>query len=190
MSEEIWKDVVGFEGLYSVSNMGRVMRSSDSRNGHAPKGTVLPQKLRGQNKKYLYVALCKRGRKYHPTVHRLVAMAFHGVQPPGRPVNHIDGNRLNNAAGNLEWTTHIENIAHAMRNGLTPRGDQQSRSKLREAEIPEIMQRIKNQETFRSIAADYGVATATISNLKYGTTWSWLTGVPPYRIGKAGRLVA
>jgi hypothetical protein len=190
MSEEIWKDVVGFEGLYSVSNMGRVMRSSDSRNGHSPKGTILVQKFRGEHKKYLYVALGKGGKKHFPTVHRLVAMAFHGVQPPGRPINHIDANRLNNAADNLEWTTHIQNIAHAMRHGLTPRGDKQWRSRLRESEIPVIMERIKRNEPAPSIAADYGVAPGTIANIKYGNSWSWLTGVPKYRIGKAERVAA
>lgn len=107
--EEIWKDVVGFEGLYLVSNLGKV-RS-------LVRGTKLIDKSEGimaktKHKGYEYVNIWKDGKCKKGIVHRLVAQAFI-PNPENKPcVNHKDFNRSNNSVENLEWVTYRENIRH------------------------------------------------------------------------------
>lgn len=126
--KEVYRDVVGYEGLYMVSNLGNV------------------KSLRYQNKKeekvltpishhggYLIVHL---GAKHIRMVHVLVARAFI-KNPNGKKfVNHIDGNKHNNCVDNLEWVTAKENVQHAIRTGLrdphfnnAKRGKENSQSK-------------------------------------------------------------
>lgn len=128
---EAWKEIKGFEGLYEVSNTGRV-RSVDrivtSKNGRKLpcKGkklffTISKIDSKG-HKPRARVQLWKNNNAYLLQVHRIVACAF--VPNPGnkKTVNHIDGNPMNNHAGNLEWATHSENQKHAYDNGLTSVG--------------------------------------------------------------------
>ena len=96
---EEWRDVVGYEGLYMVSNMGRVKIVGKLRKG---------EKIKRQSKisgRYYYTCLSKNGFHHTIAVHRLVAMAFCDGYQPGLHVNHIDENSLNNHADNLEWVT-------------------------------------------------------------------------------------
>lgn len=112
---EQWKDISGYEGMYQVSNMGRV--KSCERMVHHPKGgdkvinprLLKPSFIRG----YPSVILCKQGTVKRFSVHRLVAMAFI-ENPMNLPeVNHIDGNRGNPNVSNLEWCTSAQNKHHA-----------------------------------------------------------------------------
>lgn len=118
MKEEIWKDIKGFEGLYQVSNLGRV-RSLD-RQIYSPgswrqrpyyfnvKGKIIKQHK--SNSGYMFVRLSKDRNDYGTFVHRLVADAF--IQNPNNYeyVNHKDENKHNNKVDNLEWCTAKYNI--------------------------------------------------------------------------------
>lgn len=105
---EIWMPVAGFDGLYEVSNYGRV--KSLKRN--TTRGGIMKSHV---NKGYEYVHLCKNGKHKNAKVHRLVAIAFI-PNPEAKPeVNHKDENKLNNHATNLEWATPKENINHGTR---------------------------------------------------------------------------
>lgn len=115
-SVEIWKDMVGFEGRYQVSNQGRV-RSIRSNHGKYQE-KILSARPRSKECPYLYVQLSVQGKASHEAVHRAVAKAFH-LNPDNKPmVNHEDGNKLNNNAWNLEWATCSENHIHAFETGL------------------------------------------------------------------------
>lgn len=125
---EIWKPVKGFEGLYEVSNFGKV-RSLDRvitrKNGVqlTCKGKELFFTIskidERAHRPRASVQLWKDNQAYLKAVHRLVAIAFI-PNPENKPtVNHIDGNPLNNHVDNLEWATYSENQLHAYRNGLT-----------------------------------------------------------------------
>lgn len=104
--EENWKDIEGYEGVYQVSNLGRVKRVNSHRVLKAGKHTG----------GYLKVNLSKNGSKSTKTIHRLVAQAFipNSENKPG--VNHIDENKTNNMASNLEWSTSKENNNHGTHN--------------------------------------------------------------------------
>lgn len=92
MEEEIWKDIRYYEGLYQVSNLGRIKSFHKNK-----KGKLL--KAHKDKYGYLGVHLCKNGKSCYYHVHRAVAWAF---APNRVVVNHIDGNPLNNRADNLE----------------------------------------------------------------------------------------
>ena len=119
---EIWKPVVGYEGLYEISSYGNV-RSLDriviKRNGvnHPVFGKMLSERIASTGYKMATIRdLNKQPKTY--SVHRLVMEAFCGKRPVGKEVNHIDGNRLNNRLDNLEYVTHTENMKHAFENNL------------------------------------------------------------------------
>lgn len=96
---EDWKDVKGYEGLYQISNYGRVRNA---------KGKLIKTWLK---KRYLYedVILCKNGKRKHHLVHRLVAENFINNPENKEQVNHKNGIRFFNHVNNLEWCTGLEN---------------------------------------------------------------------------------
>lgn len=112
---EEWRDIKGYEGLYQVSNAGRV-RSLD----REVKGKFLKGKVLSCYSKHTYpvVALCNAEGKKCVRVHRIVAEAFLENYYNLPEVNHIDGNKNNNCVENLEWCTRTENVNHAWRTGL------------------------------------------------------------------------
>lgn len=119
---EIWKDVPDSDGYYQVSNLGRVKglrRMIEDYNGR--KLRVLPEYVcKPQiNSGYYQIYVDYKGKRIDKAIHRLVASAFI-PNPDNLPeVNHIDGNKLNNTATNLEWCSRIDNRRHAIANGLS-----------------------------------------------------------------------
>lgn len=93
MAEEIWKDVVGYEGLYKVSNLGNVYSN------------YVHRSLKQGNHRdgYKFVILNKNGKSKYMSVHRLVATAFIPNQDDLPEVNHKDEDKTNNCVDNLEW---------------------------------------------------------------------------------------
>lgn len=117
---EEWRDVQGYEGLYSVSNFGRV-KSHDRKisNGRAlynKKGRILKNTKASTG--YWKVELVKNQKIKSHKVHRLVAKEFMPEIKGKNLINHIDGDPLNNHADNLEWCTQKENMSHAYETGL------------------------------------------------------------------------
>jgi len=117
---EVWKPISGYEGLYEISNLGRVKSLERTvKNGHG--GRVVQEtilKICKTNRRYSGVGLSKNRELQNLNVHRLVAIAFVS-NPENKPmVNHINGVRYDNRADNLEWTTAKENIQHAWSSGI------------------------------------------------------------------------
>jgi len=120
-NKELFKDVVGYEGSYSVSNMGVVKSLPRTIIRKDDVSTKLNGKVLNYNinrKGYLMVKISINANSRYMTVHRLVAIAFI-PNPNNHPqVNHIDGVKTNNFVNNLEWCTNEYNMQHAIENGL------------------------------------------------------------------------
>ena len=114
MEQEIWKDVIGYEGLYKISNYGIV--KSLPRNGCGSKEKIISKQL--NNCGYMTVLLNKANIRKRHLVHRIIAFAFIPNEFNKPDINHIDGNKANNNINNLEWVTKSENVIHSMKNGL------------------------------------------------------------------------
>lgn len=129
--EEVWKDVVGYEGLYKISDLGRV--KSLPRNGTIPEERIMVNKLTKQG--YITICLSKNDIKKHLKIHRLVAIAFIPNPENKKEVNHIDGNKSKNGVTNLEWVTRSENMKHAFDTGLKTRDLEQIAEARRKSNI-------------------------------------------------------
>ena len=176
MAEE-WRSVVGYEGWYEVSNLGRI------RNVKKRQGTVVGRMMSPSTNRHGYSYVCLRQDNEQKTalVHRGVMAAFVGPCPDGLETNHKDGIKGNCQRSNLEYTTSSENQRHAYRLGLkTPwdeRGEKNPYAKLTESKIHNIRRRLKH-ETQTAIAKSVGMSRAAIGLIANGKTWGWLEEEP------------
>lgn len=160
---EIWRDIAGYEGLYQVSNIGRVRSSYKG-------GRVL--KLQPNHNGYLTVRLCRNNKGKTHRVHRLVAEAFID-NPDDKPeVNHVDGIKTDNRVENLEWCTSFENMRHAYATGLqsAPQGKDSPVAKLIDEQVRYIREN-PDGLTQRELAGKFGVNQVTISRVQLGKAY-------------------
>lgn len=175
MIGEIWKDIIGYKGLYMVSNFGRVKALSKT----VMSGRGYVARLHGDRimkvnntKTYSYVILQNSKQIKSFLVHRVVALLFI-PNPENKPqINHIDGNKNNNHVDNLEWCTRSENMRHAHKNGLVR--ETKYRGLLRESDVLKIKERLRLGEKYKSIAMDYNCHIETIGHIKRRTSWGHL----------------
>lgn len=169
MSVEIWVPIRGFEGVYTVSNLGRVCREKFYRSTQV--GKILKPALDGKG--YLTVVLYLDELSSRWRVHRLVAEAFCGVRQADHVINHKDGKKENNFAVNLEFVTRSENTNHAYRNGLIkiPVSENCSAAKLTRDDVSGIRDRLKAGWNQGELAKIYKVSQTTISKIYLGKTW-------------------
>ena len=130
LPHEIWRDVINYEGFYQISNMGRL------KSLHYGKSTILNSGTARDG--YKNVTLTVNGKKNYYRLHILVARAFI-PNPENKPcVNHIDGDKSNNRADNLQWVNHSENTQHAYIMGLAKSGYEHHSAKFTPEQIEEI----------------------------------------------------
>jgi HNH endonuclease/NUMOD4 motif len=161
-TEEIWKPVVGFEDFYEVSNLGRIKRIK-AVPGATP-GRILKPSSCGR---YSIAHLSAYGKLTYKTVHSIVAAAFHGPCPIGHEIDHVDTNKKNNRASNLEYVTHPENQKRAREAGLCtwPKGENHHLAKLTDSQIEEVRTLLSKKIKQHIIAAQFGVTQSVISNI-------------------------
>ncbi len=167
--QEIWKDVVGYEGVYQVSNIG-VVRSVDRFDGNRfRKGVTLKAKTNDGGYKTVHLRNKLTSKESWPTIHKLVAEAFI-PNPENKPtVNHEDGDKLNNLESNLKWATHQEQTVHAFKNNLmVVRGntlyDDDYKQRVKEYHL-------KNNISVKKLAKHFGISEPTATRIvrgKYG----------------------
>lgn len=162
LPNEIWRDVIGYEGLYQVSNFGRVKSFKNN------KIKILKSNVGIGG--YLRVVLCKDFDKKNRFVHVLVAKAFIPNPENKRQVNHIDGNKQNNRVDNLEWNTPAENIHHAFDIGLRKSGCGHFRAKFTAEQVREIRRDCVPGDPelgFKVFARKFNVTPRIIANAFY-----------------------
>lgn len=108
---EIWKDIKEYEGLYQVSNLGKVKSIDRVINNHFYKSQIIKPYDNGIG--YYKIKLCKNGKIKHFYLHRLVAQAFLEDYSPLLEINHINHNKKDNNINNLESVSHLDNMKKA-----------------------------------------------------------------------------
>ena len=196
--QEVWRDVPGYEGYYSISNRGQVRR--DAPGHHTHKGKILKPVINHDG--YQYVELCIAGKTKGFFVHRLVLSAFVGPRPKGCQTNHKDFDPSNNRLENLEYMTSLENnrysIAHRPREDrhyarlypeflargdrhgsrLHPermaRGENNGRAKLTDEAVREIWRQFRDGKSQSNIARAFKVSRYTIYHIVRNKNWKHL----------------
>lgn len=172
---EIWKEIDGYNGVYFVSNLGQV-KSIDhycSNRTGSGKQTGRVFKIQVSYKGYLRVALSKNKKKFHTSVHRLIAKAFI-PNPENKPqVNHINGIKSDNRIENLEWCTNGENMTHAFKNNLVNLnyGEKHHNSKLSNDDVLRVRKLHSLGFTCKSLAEDYNVSQTAMSKILRNITY-------------------
>ena len=141
-TREIWVDIKNYEGKYRISNKGRI-KSLERQVSHGGITWTQPERIMshwcGTTSYYDCVRLYKGGVGTKFSVHRLVAQHFLPEWNPKLEVNHIDGDRYNNTADNLEMCTHQQNMEHAIAGGLKQDyGEKSVNAKLTNAQAEEV----------------------------------------------------
>lgn len=157
---EKWKDIQGFEGLYQVSDLGRVKSLRSNK--------VLKECFDAQ----LYPFVNLYGiRKRVARIHRLVAESFLPADHFRNEVNHKDGNKSNNRVINLEWSTRLENQRHAKSNGLNAIGEKHGNSKLNESIVIRMRRMKKDGLSYRNISEALNIPVSTIKQVVLRINW-------------------
>jgi hypothetical protein len=164
--EEVWKPVVGYEALYSVSSVGRVRRDAAGKGARA--GFILRPSPHGKSG-YLKVGLLREGVQETRLIHRLVAEAFVGPRPLGLCVNHKDDNKLNNVPGNLEWVTLADNTRLAFASGLH---EAARARKLNPERVREVRRLLALGLSESEVAVRFGVARSTVGDVRHRRIWA------------------
>jgi len=175
---EEWRPVKGYEGLYEVSNLGRVKslaRIVDRSHGipRRVRERIVANSIAGRG--YWKTQLYCEGRSKQKYIHCLVAEAFIGPKPDGLQINHRDGDKSNNTPSNLEYVTPKENIGHAMETGLFDiRGEKNTRSKYTAEQIENAHSLVAGGRQHKEAAAISGVDQGTIESVCAGKNWKHL----------------
>lgn len=180
--KEIWKDVVGYEGYYKVSNIGGVKTLARELPYNRNKNfkTIRPEKVLKQKnttKGYLTVTLQVDKSRRYVGVHRLVKEAFHGKGSNDKKyINHKDGDKKNNNIVNLEWCTPKENIHHARDVLKSYYGEAGGRALLTNKQVLDIRKNYKpySKGYMGEVAKKYKISKRQATKICYGLAWKHL----------------
>ncbi len=180
-NQEVWKSVIGYEGLYEISNYGRlkalakIVESPDWGHRALKKRKERILKCHISNG-YVRVQLSinKNNTKELP-VHRLVAQAFIPNPENKLEVNHINCIKHDNRVENLEWCTSLENKKHARKMGLLKGrvGEDHPHTTLKNEQVIEIY--LNDNLSCYNLSKIYSTSQSTIVNIKRGKTWQHIT---------------
>jgi hypothetical protein len=166
------RPVVGFEGVYAVSDRGEVTRVRPARGA-----TVGRAKSRAPSKAdgYIRITLYDRGRRWDGLLHQIVAAAFLGACPDAHEINHKDGNKARCGVGNLEYVTRPGNIQHAMAHGLMRLcGADNPSSRIDEATALAVLSDHASGLGYKRIGKRHGIRPSHARDIIKGKIWRHL----------------
>ena len=165
---ERWLPIPGYEGIYSISDKGRVRRETKA-------CRTFPGRIfigRVAERGYQITALRENGIPKRFSIHRLVMLAFVGPYPEGKEINHKNGHKSNNVLENLEYVTRSQNGIHScqvLKNGI---GERHGGSKLVATQVIEIREQYsQGRSTLIELAKKHGVVISTIAGIVKRTDW-------------------
>lgn len=164
---ERWLPVVGYEGFYEVSDLGRVRSVNRTTSKRRLIGKMLSP-VRNRNGGHVAVHLCRDGKRETRFVHWLVLRAFVGEGPDGFECDHINFDARDNRASNLRWISHVENVRHSYSNRRHATGERHPFAKLSAADVAEIRYRHASGEPVSAISRCFHVVTSCISGICSG----------------------
>jgi hypothetical protein len=169
MTEEIWRPVLNFEGLYEVSNYGNV---KSLLNRYKNVSILKPGNING----YFYVVLYKNKKPYTNGIHRLVLESFVNPAPTNKHhAAHNDGVRNNNYVYNLRWATAKENSADRVIHGTLPEGETHGKSKLTNEQVKYILNNYEydghKKSSIYQLCKKFSVSKDTILKIIRGQIW-------------------
>lgn len=166
-----WRPVLGYEGLYEVSDSAEVRsvaRWVQAREGkRLIEGRILKQQIRNT---YFSVCLCNAQKEETLGVHRIVALAF--IPGTGDVVRHLDGNPLNNAVENLAWGSFNDNEADKLRHGRRPMGEAHHNSKMKDGDVRKIRELHARGFSQLKIAAALNLNRGVVGVVVRGEGWN------------------
>lgn len=173
MTQERWLPVVGYEGLYEVSDHGRVRSFVKLAQGGGRNAVPGAHVLKGSPGRmgYPVVTLGVGESKRRHYVHALVLCAFVGPRPPRHECLHGDGVRTNNCVSNLRWGTRQENVDDMVRHGNRPKGSSHPMAVLTEDDIRAIRTLRAGGLSQHKIGERLGVHRSTIASVDQGRSW-------------------
>lgn len=167
---EQWRPVIGFEGRYEISSIGRIRSIRRRTTNGIRGGIILNQQTDRDGYRYLVISN-HDGQQFLKRIQRLVAEAFIGPIPEGFVVCHNNGIRSDNSVDNLRIDTQRSNVMDCKTHGTCRVGVLHVMAKLTENQVREIRERRKQGETFQAIANDYGVKRTAVSAIVHRRTW-------------------
>jgi len=176
MSEEAeeWRAVVGFEGQYEVSSLGRVKSLDRVVWCNHPNGNYSVFRpgriLRPGPSRSGHLSVVLGRQQGSKSVHVLVCEAFHGPKPKGMECLHWNDIPSDNRASNLRWGTRSENLRDAVRTGKKQTGEKHQFAKLKNADIP-VIRSLFGTVSYAELGRRYGVNESTIRQIKDGKAW-------------------
>lgn len=174
MSKEIWKNIPNYNGLYQVSNLGKIKSFIDNHGSYREK-ILKTHAVSRYGHQALGLTKNKITRPY--SVHRLVLETFVGPCPQGKECRHIDGNPQNNRLKNLRWGTRSENKQDSMKHGTHYQpdnsGEKCGTSKLTKTDVIKIRDLLReNNTTIGQIAKLFRISKSTIYKIKQNKRWN------------------
>lgn len=172
---ENWKPVLGYEGVYDVSDCGRVRGWIQGGGSRRSDPRIIPQ--HPDKDGYLVVTLNHKCKSKGYRVARLVLCMFHSLPLPSLKLeaSHKDNDRQHNHISNLVWETRQQNEDRKLAHGTRPRGSRSTASKLTEKQVAVIVRQRREGWSLKSLACEYGVTEANISAICSGKTWRHVT---------------
>jgi hypothetical protein len=179
LSPADWKPVSGYEGFYEIHPAGQIRSIDRQTTGKHGKQSVRGKAIKPIRHKthgYFVVNLVRNGERKQYRLHILVAQHFI-PNPDNKPtVNHKWGNKSQNAADELEWATHQEQMSHAAETGLTASGERNGGNKISDLQVREAFDRCMSGEILSDVSNQLGVNRNTLprafKRLGFGEQWA------------------